>query len=329
MLFRFRRRTTTHEFPAGLSWVNSPALALATLRGKPVVLHIWSYTCPHSMRSLEHVRRWAEVYKQHGVTVIGVHTPEFRFATTLSALQEAVHQHGLRYPIVHDPDYKVWKSWKNEYWPRLIILNGAGEIVFDHAGEGAYAEAEVALQQALPQGTHLPAIGPDASLAGAHHYRITPEVYAGFLRGSVGNLRQFTPGTEEVFTDIEQTEEGVLYAHGHFALHPECIEHTRAVAGSGEYLRLKYRAFGVQAVMRGKQRTKEIIIHLDKKPVPTDFRGTDIHERADGETVVLVREGRLYDLISSKVYHAGSLEIRCGEAGVELYTIACSGGLMV
>jgi thiol-disulfide isomerase/thioredoxin len=326
MFFRSRHtHASLREFPNNLVWINSPALALAALRGKPALLHIWSYTCPHSLRSLEHVRRWAEIYAPFGVTVIGVHTPEFRFATEVGAVQEAVRELGIRYPVVHDPDYMVWKMWKNEYWPRLIIIDSLGQVVFDHAGEGAYAEAEVTLQHALKTEAPLPAIGPDASLAGAHHYRITPEVHAGYLRGSVGNLRQFSPGTEEAFTDSDQKEEGVLYAHGHYALHPECLEHTRAAAGATEYVRVKYRAFGVQAVLRSKQRTKEMIVRLDKKPVPPDFRGSDLHERADGETVVLVREGRLYELIAAKVYHAGALELRGAEAGWELYTIACMG----
>ncbi len=312
------------KIPSGLTWLNSPEISLSLLQGHPVLIHFWTYSCIHSLRTLSYIRRWQQIYEPFGLKIVSVHTPEFSFAKDESAVRQIISDLEITYPVVLDPDYVVWKAFNNTYWPRTLILNSTGQVVYDHAGEGSYAEGELALQQALLKSgaTNLPAIGPDASLGGSHCYRVTPEISLGYLRGSIGNIRQFTPNAEEAFTDQGAAEEGVPYLHGHFALKSESVEHTRALAGHQEYLRLKYRAFGVHAVLQSLGPSAEVIVRLDGKPVPADFLGPDLRPRgADDETVVIVQAGRMYHLIKANVYHVGTLELRFANKGLNVFTV--------
>lgn len=329
-MFRLRRSTVSPKIPPGLTWLNGPEVSLALLQGSPVLIHFWTYSCIHSLRTLPYLKRWHAIYAPLGLKVVSIHTPEFNFAKDEDSVRQIVAESDINYPVVLDPDYLTWKAFNNTYWPRTLLLSSTGQVIYDHAGEGSYAECELMIQQALLKAgaTNLPAIGPDASLGGSHCYRVTPEVSLGYLRGSIGNIRQFTPNGEEAFTDQGAGEEGVPYLHGHFALNNESVEHTRALSGASEYLRLKYRAFGVHAVLQSSGASVEVVVRLDGKPVPGDFLGPDLRiRRVDGETVATVKAARMYHLIKSKVYHVGSLELRVSARGLHIFTITFDGCL--
>ena len=124
------------------AWLNSPPLTAAGLRGKVVLVDFWTYTCINWLRTLPYVRAWAEKYKDQGLVVIGVHTPEFEFEKDLDNVRRAVKDMRVDYPIAVDNDYAIWRAFDNHYWPALYFVDAQGRIRHHHFGEGDYEQSE-------------------------------------------------------------------------------------------------------------------------------------------------------------------------------------------
>jgi thiol-disulfide isomerase/thioredoxin len=133
------------------TWLNSPPLSAAGLRGKVVLIDFWTYTCINWLRSLPYVRAWAEKYKDQGLVVIGVHTPEFAFEKELANVRRAAKDMGVTYPIAIDNDYAIWRAFDNNYWPALYFVDAKGHIRHHHFGEGGYEQSERIIQQLLAE----------------------------------------------------------------------------------------------------------------------------------------------------------------------------------
>jgi thiol-disulfide isomerase/thioredoxin len=133
------------------SWLNSPPQTPTSLRGKPVLIDFWTYTCVNWRRTLPYLRAWADKYKQQGLVVIGVHTPEFDFEKNLDNIRQATTAMEIRYPIAIDSDRKIWRAFNNEYWPALYLIDAQGHIRYHQFGEGEYARSEEVIQQLLTE----------------------------------------------------------------------------------------------------------------------------------------------------------------------------------
>ena len=147
----------THASPAPVApefkgigqWLNSPPLTLNQLRGKVVLVEFWTYSCINCIRVLPHTKAWYAKYKDQGLVVVGVHTPEYSYEKKLSNLQAAVKRFGITYPVAQDNDYRTWNVYGNRYWPALYLIDQDGRIVYQHFGEGEYATTEAKIQQLL------------------------------------------------------------------------------------------------------------------------------------------------------------------------------------
>jgi thiol-disulfide isomerase/thioredoxin len=137
------------DFRGIRQWFNSPALSLAALKGQVVLVDFWTYACINCLRTLPHVNRWAETYRNQGLVVVGVHTPEFAFERSASNVQAAIKRHGVKYPVAMDNDHATWKAYENRYWPAHYLVDGQGRIRYRHFGEGGYARTEAAIQTLL------------------------------------------------------------------------------------------------------------------------------------------------------------------------------------
>ena len=133
------------------SWLNSDPLTRESLRGKVVLVHIWTYTCINSLRPLPYVKAWADKYKDAGLVVIGVHTPEFSVEKEPANVERAVRDLKVTYPVAIDSDYRIWEAFDNQYWPALYFIDAKGRIRHHYFGEGEYAEAERVLQELLKE----------------------------------------------------------------------------------------------------------------------------------------------------------------------------------
>lgn len=126
-------------------WFNSPPLTLAALRGQVVLVDFWTHGCINCLRTLPHVRRWAERHRDAGLVVIGVHSPEFAFERSPARVRTAIRRFGIRHPVALDNDHATWKAWANLYWPAHYLVDRTGRIRYRHFGEGDYDRTEAAI----------------------------------------------------------------------------------------------------------------------------------------------------------------------------------------
>jgi thiol-disulfide isomerase/thioredoxin len=139
------------SFDGATDWLNSQPLNLADLRGKVVLIDFWTYTCINWRRTLPYVREWAKKYKQQGLVVISVHTPEFSFEQKLENISRSIKEMNITYPVAVDNNYDVWRSFQNHYWPARYLIDAKGKIRFQKFGEGDYRESELQIQELLKE----------------------------------------------------------------------------------------------------------------------------------------------------------------------------------
>ena len=139
------------EFTGIEKWLNSEPLTLQSLRGKVVLVDFWTYTCINCIRTLPYVTSWYEKYKDQGLVVVGVHTPEFPFERSTANVTQALKRLGIKYPVAQDNSYATWDAYRNQYWPAAYLIDKQGNIVYRHFGEGQYKETEAEIQRLLAQ----------------------------------------------------------------------------------------------------------------------------------------------------------------------------------
>ncbi|GAA4335733.1 thioredoxin family protein [Variovorax defluvii] len=133
------------------TWINSPPLKLDELRGKVVLVEFWTYTCINCLNHLPYVKEWHQKYKDQGLVVVGVHTPEFAFEKSTKNVQDAVKRLQIQHAVAQDNSYATWRAFNNQYWPAVYLIDKQGKIVYSHFGEGRYGETEKKIQALLAQ----------------------------------------------------------------------------------------------------------------------------------------------------------------------------------
>jgi thiol-disulfide isomerase/thioredoxin len=139
------------EFTGLGNWLNSPPLTLQSLRGKVVLVDFWTYTCINCYNTLPYVKSWYQDYKDKGLVVVGVHTPEFPVERQTANVADALKRYGIQYPVAQDNEYATWNAYRNQYWPAFYLIDKQGNIVYRHFGEGRYKETEAEIQRLLAQ----------------------------------------------------------------------------------------------------------------------------------------------------------------------------------
>jgi thiol-disulfide isomerase/thioredoxin len=302
----------------GRVWLNSPPLSFRQLRGRVVLVDFWDYTCSNCIRTLPYVQAWHDRYREKGLTVIGVHTPEFTFAQYESNVERGVRDFGLTYPIVIDSNYEIWKLFACRCWPTKYLIDKDGYLRFAQFGEGAYDEFEHGIQELLREidpNIELPAImNPlrDEDRPGARCYRATSELYLGHRRGKIGNLGGFKEDAIAGYAWSREAEEGVFYLAGEWASTAEYMESS----GSGEHrIALKYSARGVNLVMASPRTAScDVVILQDgaaltprQATTDTRFRATEEKE----ESYIPVTNPRMYALVDNPDFGTHTIELNC------------------
>ena len=175
-----------------VEWLNSPPLTADALRGKVVLIDVWTYSCINCLRTLPYVKAWAQKYRDQGLVVIGVHAPEFAFERNVDNVRKATHDLGIDYPVAIDNNFAIWRALNNQYWPAHYFVDAQGQIRHHHFGEGEYAESERVIQQLLVEAGHASAANVATGLtkAGAQGVQLaadgadmrSPETYVGYQR---------------------------------------------------------------------------------------------------------------------------------------------------
>ena len=269
----------------GRVWLNSPPLSLRQLRGRVVLVDFWDYTCVNCIRTLPYVQAWHERYVGKGLTVIGVHTPEFTFAQYESNVERGVREFGLTYPIVIDTDREIWKAFANRYWPTKYLLDKEGYLRFAHFGEGEYRETEEAIRELLKEVNPTLAFPPlmeplrAEDRTGAVCYRASPELYLGHRPrpnrqrlADSGKIRSPTIPSREVRRQLSSTPAGRWAS---------TAEYLEAVEDGEHMIVLQYEAAGVNLVMaRHAAALCDVTIRQDGNPLTPSQETRDTRFRS-------------------------------------------------
>lgn len=139
------------EFKGISTWLNSAPLTMAGLKGKVVLVDFWTYTCINCIRTLPYVTKWYDTYKDKGLVVVGVHTPEYAFERKTANVKDAIGRFKINYPVAQDNRYDTWSAYNNMYWPAVYLIDKKGRVVYTHFGEGDYAETEGQIRRLLAE----------------------------------------------------------------------------------------------------------------------------------------------------------------------------------
>ena len=313
------------EFPTNVNWLQGGPLKLADLRGRPLLIDFWDYTCVNCLHTLPYVKEWHRRYSSLGLTIVGVHTPEFSFAHNADNVRRAVAEQGLEYAIVLDNDYAIWQAYGNRYWPAKYLIDREGHLRYYHFGEGGYSETEGAIQAVLREafseivlpGIMAPVRETDAP--GAACYRVTPELYLGYQRGRIGNTADITPDKPASYRDLGKHAEGYFYLEGDWLLSTEHV--ARPVGATGESsLRIRYLAKEVNLVLHPPLAGGEATIELlqDGAPLAREDAGEDVRVQ-DGRAVVAAGRPGMYRLVNNREIDGHELTLTTTSDGLTMY----------
>jgi thiol-disulfide isomerase/thioredoxin len=309
------------SFDGATGWLNSPPLTTADLRGKVVLVQFWTYTCINWLRTLAYIRAWAEKYEQHGLVVIGVHTPEFDFEHDLDNVRRAVKDLRVDYAVVVDDDYAVWSAFDNHYWPALYFVDAEGKIRHHRFGEGDDEQSEMVVQRLL---IDAGAEGIDQSLVSVDARGVeaaadwdslwSPENYLGYERG-------------ESFA----SPDGAVLDTAHvYAAPPRLRLNHWALAGDWTVNRLAtvLNQAGGQIVYRFHARDVHLVMAPPARGTPVRFRvlvdgqppgaghGADVDDQGNG----MLTEPRLYQLVRQPgPIRERTFEVTFLDPGVQAY----------
>lgn len=315
-------RGTVRAPEIGRIWINSTPLNMRMLRGRVVLMDFWDYSCLNCIRTLPYVQSWHERYKDLGLTVIGVHTPEFTFAQYESNVERGVREFGLTYPIVIDSDFELWRAYANRYWPSKYLIDKDGYGRYAHFGEGQYHETEEVIQGLLREIDPTLALPPlmeplrDSDRPGAVCYPTTAELYLGSSRGRLLNPEGYVEGTH-LYDYRGDPAENYFAAHGSFAATAEYLESAEA----GARISLIYGAAGVNAVLASNSgEPAEVLIKQDGAALDPAQATSDVHFR-DGQSHILVDKPRMYRLLDNHDFQAHVLELTATRPGIAFYAL--------
>ncbi len=278
------------SFDGATGWLGSEPLGPAELRGHVVLVNFWTLTCINWLRQEPYVRAWAQAYRDDGLIVVGVHTPEFSFEHDTDRIRQATKERGIDYPVAVDSDYEVWSAFANRYWPALYFADAEGIIRDQHFGEGRYEQSERVIQGLLGVERELVSVeGRGVEQAADWDHLRTPEPYLGYARSDQSaSLRgEWTVGSENVVLD----EAGGSIAYRFHA------RDANLVLSPGAREPIPFRVL------------------VDGGP-PGPSHGVDVDEEGNG----LLGDGRMYQLVRERdAVRERTLEITFLEPGAEAY----------
>ena len=309
------------SFDGATGWLNSEPLTPKGLRGRVVLVDFWTYTCINWLRTLPYVRAWAAKYRDLGLTVIGVHTPEFGFERNVDNVIAQSRTFGVDYPIAIDGDYGVWQAFANHFWPALYIADAEGRIRYHHFGEGEYAMAEMVAQQLLLE-AGAEGADPDLVSVDPQGFEVpadwgtlrSPETYLGYGRSagfaSPDSARFNEPHTYPEPSRLTLNE---WAPSGTWTL----AQHAAVLNEAPGRIAFRFQARDVNLVMGPAARGTSVRFRvLLDRSAPGGAHGFDVDEQGNGT----LADQRLYQLIrQTGPVGERLLEIEFLDAGVEAY----------
>lgn len=296
------------QFADSDEWLNSPPLTMQALRGRVVLIDFWTYSCVNCVRTLPFITGWDRKYRDQGLVIVGMHSPEFEFEKNADNVKAAIAQYGIRYPVALDNHLDTWSNFGNRYWPAHYLIDRDGKVVYTHFGEGEYDVTENNIRYLLGlSGKAAATVAEEPSYAAGQ----TPETYLGYARAeNFGGEERVARDAHKVYRFPPSLPEDAWALNGRWKMESEKI-----VAGEkGAALRLNFMARKVFLVLgTASGRTLHVTVRLNGKAVSSNA-GNEAPAGA-----VSVRRNTLYELIDQKTPQRGLLEIQCDEPGLEAY----------
>jgi thiol-disulfide isomerase/thioredoxin len=285
------------SFDGALEWLNSEPLTPAGLSGKAVLVQFWTYTCINWLRTLPYIRAWDEKYRDQGLVVIGVHTPEFGVEHNVDFIRRAITVMRISYPVAVDSDYAVWDAFDNRYWPAAYYADAEGAIRSHQFGEGRYDEQERVIQQLLVEAGHadvdrdlVSIVGKDAEAPADWSTLESGETYVGYARGEgLGSPERPDEDSPRDYTIPDELRLGRWALGGSWTIGREAIRSNEP----GGKIAMRFHARDLHLVMgMSGGAPAGFQVRIDGEP-PGPSHGTDTDEVGNGT----VAEPRLYQLV--------------------------------
>jgi thiol-disulfide isomerase/thioredoxin len=287
---------------AATAWLNSAPLGPAELRGQVVLVNFWTWTCINWLRQEPYVRAWSQAYRDDGLVVIGIHTPEFSFEHDIDGVRRATEERAIDYPVAVDNDYGIWSAFANHYWPALYFVDADGIIRDQHFGEGRYETSERVIQRLVGvERERAPVEGIGVEAAADWDNLRTPETYLGYARG--------TRHADELPERLRANHWALT---GEWTIGPENVVLDEA----GGSVACRFHARDAHLVLSpGAGEPIPFRVLLDGEP-PGPSNGVDVDEDGTG----LLRDARMYQLVRQHdAVRDRTLEITFLEPGAEAY----------
>ncbi|MBM3897381.1 MAG: thioredoxin family protein [Thaumarchaeota archaeon] len=311
------------EFVGISNWINSEPLTMQSLRGKVVLVDFWTYSCINCIRTLPYIVAWNDKYSEHGLVIVGVHSPEFAFEKKLDNVKDAVQKFGIKYPIALDNDHLTFSGFGNRFWPHKYLFDAKGNLRYDHIGEGGYEETERQIQKLLAESgakISIP-IEPEnkyvnVDLGGAVA-GMTRELYA--VRDVINTDAPNIAGRKATYKDEGNHRTDGIYLDGEWTTN---VDHMLHAGKMGSFV-IAYSGRTASPVIgspSGQKFTAKVL--LDGNTVPKESAGQDLKFDQNGSSYVKI-DGppRLYSLVNAKIPF-GKHEIKVEtNAGLAIWSV--------
>jgi len=320
------RRMQAREL-LGNCWFNGKPVFISELPGNAALLDFWDFSCSASLHALPYVQEWDRRYRASGLVVVGIHTPKFQFAQDPENVQKAIELLGITYPVVMDNAEIIWANYGNRVWPTKYLVDRDGFVRCQNIGEGSYRSLERSIQNLLHEANprdELPDLMEplrDIDTPGAVCYRATPEVFGGYVKGSLGNVEGYMPESEVEYQDPGFYVDGRLYLQGIWRAERECIR-WQGQPDDVASVSMLYSGSAIDAVLappRGG--STQLFVEQDGHDLTSENRGADTQLLPDGHSVVTVDMPRMYSIVKNREFGEHLLRLRPTTQGTAIYSL--------
>ncbi len=303
-------------------WINSEPLKMEDLKGKVVLVDFWTYTCINCIRTLPYLKDWDKKYRDNGLVIVGVHSPEFEFEKKYENVLKAVNDYELKYPVAQDNDYGTWSAYQNRYWPHKFLVDIDGYIRYDRIGEGGYDETEKIIQELLKE--RMERLNKKGGLNVSTTKMITtdfgkigtPEIYFGyrFTRGNFGNPEGIKPDQTIEYEFPKSITSNNVYFSGKWKNNGDNME----LVGDDGSILLVYDAKNAN-IVAGSDSSSKAYIFLDSDAENQGNKGEDVIFEGNS-SIARIKEFKLYNVGSAENYGQHLLNINVEGKGFKIYT---------
>jgi thiol-disulfide isomerase/thioredoxin len=301
-------------FAGAAEWLNSEPLGPAELHGHVVLVNFWTLTCINWLRQEPYVRAWSQAYRDDGLVVIGVHTPEFSFEHEIDRIRPAINEREIDYPVAVDNHYTIWNAFDNQYWPALYFIDQEGVIRDQQFGEGRYEESERTIQRLLGIERELVSVeGLGVEAPADWNHLQTPETYLGY-----GRSERFAPADDPTLEpDAYALPKRLPVNHWALAGGWTIGRENVVLDQAGGSIAFRFHARDAHLVLSARAGAPIPFRVLLDDEAPGQSAGVDVDEDGAG----VLRDGRLYQLIRQHdTIHEHTLQITFLERGAEAYS---------